>query len=387
MKLAIVSPYISTPTNVDCYQSQQMNLALELAKLGLEVDIITGKRSSGDPQLSMIGEQIGIYRLPTIGKWLERFFNQCILIGLWKRLRVGQYDIVQSSEDCALSTLIAGIYSISAGSRLIVYQGVYRYSHRWLITALMMLYDRIAGTILRRACSVAVCKTTRAATFLRNKGYAQIRVIPVGVNTSVFHPGERREPGREFRLLAVGNLIPLKNYPLVLNAFKQLTLLGCEARLTIIGSGPEKEKIVEFLSENRLMEKVQLLEGVPNARMRDYYVGADLLLLFSTTEIFGMVMLEAMACGCPVIATATPGAADVIVDCVNSFIVSDDDPGRIASQIAGILSNRSEWAKVREQAIRTAHEEHSWSVIAERYHNLYSEGVQTSGEDSVLSKR
>jgi glycosyltransferase involved in cell wall biosynthesis len=77
-----------------------------------------------------------------------------------------------------------------------------------------------------------------------------------------------------------------------------LNSLNGKVRLTIIGEGPEERRVINFLGENHLRDKVELLKHVPNSRMREYYSRADLFLLFSKIEAFGMVILEAMACGC-----------------------------------------------------------------------------------------
>jgi len=367
MKIAIVSPYISTTDDLGYYQSQQINLAVELVKLGEAVDIITSKRNPEHLDFEVLDCGVRIIRLPVFFRRGETFLRQPVMMGLWKQLKRGEYEIIQSSEDFALSTFLCALFVLTARSRLIIYQGVYCRSRKRAAGALMALYDRIAGPVLRIACSAAICKTGAAKRYLEDKGFKKASVIPVGVNTSVFSPNGRTcRPACE--LLSVGNLIPLKNFELLLDAFRILSRLNSAARLTIVGTGPERKKIAAYVEQHGL--KVALAGKVPNGKLKEYYSRADLFLLMSRVEIFGMVMLEAMACGCPVMSTPTPGALDVIRNGHNGFIVDGDDPSRIAFRINEILLDRDRLRAVRGEAIRTARR-HSWPAIARAYRSLY----------------
>jgi glycosyltransferase involved in cell wall biosynthesis len=374
MKIAIISPYISTSEDITFYQSQQVNLAAEMVKLGMQVDIITLKRSSDAPEAERLSQGVTIYRLPLLSRWMEKFLRQPVMKGLWRQLKKGKYDFVQSSEDFALTTLSTALYTLFNKSRLIIYQGLYAYSNKRVIKSLMFAYDLFAGPVLRYACSEAVCKTYKARQYLQRKGFQRVRVIPVGVNTSLFFP-ESREDTETFELLTVGNLIPLKNYSLLLDVFRQLSNMKSDVRLTIIGTGPEQTRIINYLKQYGLIDRVEIIKKVPNKKLQHYYSRANIFLLFSKIEIFGMVMLEAMACGCPVVATPLPGVLDVISKGVNGFIVDEDSPGHIAHHINSILDDRIHFVNVREEAIKTATERYSWPVIAKQYRDLYFEHI------------
>lgn len=372
MRIAIVSPYISTSKDLKYYQSQQLNLAIELVELGLHVDIITLKRNKDDVDRETLKEGLTIYRLPLFSQWIEKHLRQPLMKGLWKQLVRGDYDIIQSSEDCTLTTLYVALYALFTRTRFVIYQGIYTYSSRKIIKMIMQAYDLIAGPILRRACWIVVCKTRKACEYMLNKGFKKVRVIPVGVSTSLFYP-EKVKKGENFELLTVGNLIPLKNFSLVLETFRLLSDINDHTRLTIIGEGPEKSRILKYVKENGLENKVRLLEKIPNNMMRRYCSKADLFLLFSKVEIFGMVILEAMACGCPVVSTPTPGAIDVIVDNVNGIIVKDENPYDIANRINLLLHDRKRLLKLRREAYKTVQERFSWPVIAREYYNIFCE--------------
>lgn len=374
MKIAIISPYISTSEDITFYQSQQINLATEMVKLGMQVDIITLKRSSDAPNVEKLSQGVTIYRLPLLSRWMEKLLRQPVMKGLWRQLKKERYDFIQSSEDFALTTLSMALYTLLHKTRLVIYQGLYAYSNKRVIKSLMVAYDLFAGPVLRYACTEAVCKTYKARQYLQRKGFQRVRVIPVGVTMSLFFPGSR-EDTETSELLTVGNLIPLKNYSLLLDVFRQLSNMKPNVRLTIIGTGPEQTRIINYLKQYGLMDRVEMIKKVPNNKLQHYYSRANIFLLFSKVEVFGMVMLEAMACGCPVVATPLPGAIDVISDGVNGYIVDEDSPGHIAHHINSILADRARFVDVREEAIKTATERYSWPVIAKQYRDLYCEHI------------
>lgn len=373
MKIAIVSDYISSAKDLEFYQSQQLNLAVELSKLGLNVDVICARRNSTDGACEQVNEQIKIFRLSTVMSWSERFLKQPVMVGLWRRLKDGDYDIVQSSECHSISTFLSGFHALFRKKRLIIYQGVYRYSDNILVKFAMVFNNIVFRPVLKRACWIAVCKTTEARKYLqKHVKLSRTCVIPVGVDSSRFYADSKSE-SNSLELLAVGNLLPLKNYPLVIEVLHELAKIRPEVRLTIIGSGPDKEKIRRLVEKKNLSNKVCLIEQVPNNKMREFYNKASLMILLSKIEIFGMVILEAMACGCPVMASATPGASDVIKDNINGFIVSKMDPSDIAGRISRIFDDNMKLGIIRENAVRTIREKYLWPIIAKQYHNLYFE--------------
>lgn len=377
MRVAIISPYISTSPDPEFYQSQQLNLGRELQAGGVDVEILTARRTADQSKRSTV-EGVTVHRLEPSATWMESRFNMLVLRGLRGRLSRGGYDIVQSSDDCAPSTFTAARFCAGGPARLVVFQGVYQYSASLPKRALMVLQDRLTGPVVRRHCRVAVCKTGRAADFLRRKGFGDVRVVPVGVDRRLFHPGDRRPAGSSHggraELLAVGNLIPLKNYPLMIDVVRRLSAAGRTVRLTVIGSGPERERILGLAREYGLgEERFRLLEGIPNREMRRFYSAADLFLLLSDREVFGMVMLEAMACGCPVLATPTPGPLEVIDDGVDGFLVRDSRAEPLAAQLDGILADGPSLAIAGERAAVRADRAFGWEAIAARYLEIYRE--------------
>ena len=340
MNFAIISPYISSKKDVKFYQSQQINLAQELSKCGISVDIITLQRCPNDMEEETIATGVRIYRLPLLSQKLEKYLRQPALKGLSKFLSGRSYDYIQTSEDNNLTTLMTAIHSRKFGCRMIIFQGFYSYSSKRIMGFLMKSYDACVGWFLRRQTWCVVCKTEAARRYMVHKGYRKTLVIPVGVNTELFSP-DRISHKSSFEILSVGTLIPRKNFPLLLDTFRCIASLNKLAHLTIIGNGPEKNKILKYIKNYDLYGKVTLIDRVHNNLMRKQYSKADLFLLFSKIEIFGMVILEAMACRCPVASTPIPGALDVIENGKTGLIFETNDPESIARKINCLLNDNN----------------------------------------------
>ncbi|MCE5257471.1 MAG: glycosyltransferase family 4 protein [Chloroflexi bacterium] len=168
-----------------------------------------------------------------------------------------------------------------------------------------------------RNCRAAIAGNTEAADVLRAKGYqGNIALIPqFGIDPHLFEPA--REPHKGvFTIGYAGRLVEQKGLMVLLQA---LVLLDGEWRLEISGSGPLMPKLVSFLQKYTLSDRVVFHQHIPSEEMPDYYRNLDVLVLPSLStpswkEQFGRVLIEAMACGVPVIGSNSGEIPNVIGD-------------------------------------------------------------------------
>ena len=158
---------------------------------------------------------------------------------------------------------------------------------------------------------------------------AKLLKIPYGSRLERFSPeGAHCTNDEEFRILFVGAAGPQKGFIDLLNAFERFQHLG--KQLILIGSlAPEALTMLARVDQSR----IRVLGSVPNAQLRQHYSQASVFVLPSIQEGFGMVIGEAMACGCPVIASTNTGASELITDGVEGFIVPIRTPGLIADRL------------------------------------------------------
>jgi D-inositol-3-phosphate glycosyltransferase len=238
------------------------------------------------------------------------------------------------------------------------------------------------------ACSDALLAscTTEAGQLVRLYGAApeRIEIVPPGVDHAFFSPGDRRGAryalgvglGGEPVLLFVGRIQPLKGVDV---AIKALAELGRpDATVLVVGgpSGPdgetEAEKAALLVDELGLGGRVRFVPPQPHHLLSTYYRAADLTIVPSRSESFGLVALESAACGTPVVAAAVGGLRTLVEHGRTGFLVEGRDPGAYAAFASEILDNRHLATHMAEAAAHMARG-YTWSTTAARLRRLYAD--------------
>ncbi|MBI4240128.1 MAG: glycosyltransferase [Candidatus Rokubacteria bacterium] len=214
----------------------------------------------------------------------------------------------------------------------------------------------------------------------------RIAVIPCGVDTDLFRPLDSAEAkaalslGRERLLLYVGRLSPIKGLETLLEAMESLGQRPGyrDLRLLVIGGDTDEPDnghaafLMERVTALRLSEAVSFLGAQPQERLRLYYAAAQMTVMPSYYESFGMVALEAMACGRPVIASRVGGLTTTVVDGVTGYLVPEGDSALLVDRVTRLLEDDSLRARLGREASRTA-TRYRWPCVAEAICRLYAE--------------
>jgi D-inositol-3-phosphate glycosyltransferase len=216
----------------------------------------------------------------------------------------------------------------------------------------------------------------------------KIVVIPPGVDISHFYPipeDEAKEfigiPPCDHMLLFVGRIEPLKGIDTLIEALSIMRKDHVFVCLTVIGGNPETDQDdnkSEMARLQLLREKYGLEDLIAflGSRSQDtlpyYYSAADAVVVPSQYESFGLVALEAMACGTPVVASQVGGLAFLIQDGVTGYTVPADDPQALADRLTTLVNNPELRQRMGERAASTARE-YRWQRIADRVLNVYRE--------------
>lgn len=211
---------------------------------------------------------------------------------------------------------------------------------------------------------------------------SRLCMSPPGVDHTVFAPGSRDEArarlglGPGPLLLFVGRIQPLKGVDVALDAVGALAPEFPGLRIRVVG-GPsgragraEMESLVRRSHALDIADRVEFLEPVPHRDLADHYRAADVLVLPSRSETFGLVAAEAQSCGLPVVAARAGGLAHVVAHDESGLLVDGWDPVDHADAIRRILSDRTLAERLSEGAVRFA-ERFSWEATANRFLELY----------------
>lgn len=252
------------------------------------------------------------------------------------------------------------------------------------------------------ACSDAICVSCEEEEQLFRNHYGdpagRVEIIAPGVEHALFAPGDRAGARDALgidlgvpMLVFVGRIQPLKGPDVAVRAVHLVTqtVAGRNAVLYIIGGSSGAEGDAEVASLKGLVEELGLSSQVvfvppqPHHILSSYYRAADVVVVPSRSESFGLVALEAAACGIPVVASAVGGLLSLVDHDVTGVLVPDRRPEHFAAAIGEILSDpvRAE-AMSRAAAERASH--YTWGFAAARLRRMYIDLTDTEDREHHL---
>jgi len=214
----------------------------------------------------------------------------------------------------------------------------------------------------------------------------RIRIVPPGVDHAFFGPGHRPQARRALGLpldgrllLFVGRIQPLKCADVAIETLAELLESGREPyRLVVVGgpSGPYGEKSLQRLSDvadgRGVRDHVHFVEPQPHELLSSYYRAADVCLVPSRSESFGLVALEAAACGTPVVASAVGGLTTLVDHGHTGFLVDDPDPAAYAGAVRRVFARPLAAERLSTAAVLRARR-YTWRAAARTLVELHDE--------------
>ena len=181
-----------------------------------------------------------------------------------------------------------------------------------------------------RRCDMVIAPTPLMKEHLEGlRLSSQVAVLPTGLKGDSFHPEEEKSMsirkallgGRKYLFCTVARLAKEKNLEFLLRSLKmRKDACGGDFKLALVGEGPHRQAIERLAGELGLWEEVVFVGEVPNGEVKNYCHGADLFLFPSLSETQGIVLLESMAAGTPVVALRATGTQDVVVNGRNGYM-------------------------------------------------------------------
>lgn len=210
----------------------------------------------------------------------------------------------------------------------------------------------------------------------------RIEIVPPGVDPHIFSPGDRTAArralglGEQPTLLFVGRIQPLKGLEVAVRALSVID--DPRAVLVVVGgpSGPqgldELERVRSLVDELDLADRVRMVAPQPHHRLAAFYRAADVCMVPSRAESFGLVALEAAACGTPVVAAAVGGLRSLVDHARTGFLVEGRDPAAYAAYAGEILGNP---VLAREMSGHAAAKAvgYRWTTTAARLRRIYAD--------------
>lgn len=316
--------------------------------------------------------------------WRYRLALPCYLLGgmlgVWRLCRRRRYDIVQVHWPMP-HALFGWVARAACGARLVV--TFYGVELRWVKSKMTWLRGFLARAATSADLVVAISEYTAAE--VRELAEVPITVIPYTTGlTGVPEDDRRTGPPSPFPVLFVGRLVARKGVSTLLEAARRLAPT-LDLRVSVIGEGPERPALEAQIAREGLRHSVELRGRVPSAELVRAYRETGVLVLPAVvdargdTEGLGVVLLEAMSCGTPVVASAIGGITDIVTPEETGLLVPPGDPAALAAAIRRLATDPALWRRLAQAGRRRFHQDFSWTAIARRWEDSYRAALSPPG--------
>lgn len=370
-------------------------LSRELGRMGVEVDIFTRSQNPAIPRIVSMSESVRVVHLPAgpeaplpregVYVHLDEFVDG---VEAWRITHGVDYDLIHAHY------WLSGVAGLALRAR-------------WSVPLLQMFHtlgdlkNRVArraadleptvrleeeARIIASAERLVAASAAERAYLVRDGGAdaARVAVVPCGVDTELFIPGIAREAravlgiGDGALILYVGRLAPIKGLETLLDAVARLARHGRPARLVVVGGEADEQRdgheagLRQRIAALGISDLVAFVGAQPQETLRTHYVAADVTVLPSHYESFGMVALEAMACASPVVASRVGGLTATLRDGVTGFLVPEGDVRALAGRLDALLADPDLRWRLGREGVRWA-ARHRWPCVAEAICREYAD--------------
>jgi glycosyltransferase involved in cell wall biosynthesis len=348
---------------------QAQRLSKALLEKGVSVSVLT-RRIKGVPARDVV-DDVPVYRailtVPIPFLWGVCFMVS-VFIFLYRKRK--EYTIIHCHILQEFQTVVALFFKGVFKKKVIV-----KMSSSGETSDVKLLRGSLVGKLFslwikKVDAVVSVCR--QSSQDLLQGGFPEESIveIPNGVDIHTFVPRPARSGRKESVITFVGRLDRYKGVDFLLEAFKRVLSKDNTSRLCIVGAGPDET----------LLKKAALrlnVHGSVDFKGRQEDVRAvlsdtDIFVLPTLSEGMSNVLLEAMACGLPIVATAVGGNCDLISDRQNGMLVPPGDPHALSEALMEMLENRGLAQQLGDQARKTVQDHFSIECITVRYLQLYN---------------
>lgn len=377
MKILIVRTYPDR-LNLKSYNVQEVGLAKALTVKGHVCDVVLYNGPEDDKE-----EEYGFV------KQGQSYYFKIYWLHGYKILKNGymptvnklitQYDVIQVHEYDQLMSW--NLYTKQV-KPTVVYHGPYYDSFARGYNLKCKLFDFLCLSKRKYQDVVVLSKSKLATEFLHSKGFYNVDTVGVGIDLDNF--GENLSLAAQIKeidsksLLYVGKLEERRNIYFLVEVFRKIRKKDSGLKLIIIGNGEKTYKEQFLLSIGDELEKGHIVykESATQVELVEYYNVASFFLLPSNYEIFGMVLLEAMYFGAPVISSLNGGSSTLIQNGYNGFIMNDFDVELWADCIYSALQDENGLMKMKKNARNTIEQRYTWDVLVSRFMTGYMRAIE-----------
>ena len=353
-----------------------LELSLQLVKLGIETVVITHTHSG-----QLEEEEIDGVRIKRVKGWVlnhpHRTFSPLLFCRCYKYILDEKFDVVHGLDFYSTMALMvipfARIFRIPCVLTCHTARG----------SAFLIFLQRVLGWMFRVGNRlIAVSRASARFSYLLGFSEKRVTVVPNGVDLSCFNRKidaslmrEELGIGDEPLVVTALRLIKGKSPELLISAFAKVLKVVPDAKLVIAGSGREKDNLTCQIQSLNITDSVFMVGRLKKEKVAQLMATADVFVLPSKMESFGLTLLEASAAGLPVVCSNAGGIPEVFQDGFNGLLYPPGDDDAMAKAIIHLLQDRELAKKISANAMETAGR-FTWERTAEQTLQVYKEVLQ-----------
>jgi len=368
--------------DINTYNSQEIGLSKALVKRGFTVSLILpGKELSKhivDCDLENKASKFTIYYVPFVGvKPLVSKF-----IGLEKLLEEIKPDVLQFSEFNSVMSLFILYWGRKNKVKNILIQGPYDFKHKPVLSRIIEKFlNHTVGKYILSNSDILGHKSNMAKKYLLKFTDDESKMSPsrIGLDYEKFENyvdidwRDRLKINTSDKvLLYIGILEQRRNVDFLIRLLEKLNSNQDNYHLVIVGSGIEESNLKKLCSSLNVQNNCHFVGKLNQTELPSLYKTADLFLLPTSYEIYGMVILESMYFNTPVISTLNGGSDIIIKDNINGFIIEQLDTVRWSEKIISFFTNKKLSKEVRDNLEGYVINNFLWESISQDYVTIYN---------------
>ena len=375
----LITKNTSSIVNVEqgnSYNHQEIGLAKALNRAGHQCDVVYyGGKKARTIKIGYNekGEVFSLYYLRGIG-----FLKNVFYFGMGKIAK--QYDIIHS---IGYDNFQSWKFARCCPEKLVIYHGTYYSPFNVRYNQKTPYIDWLFLSAYKRNNIYFCTKSHLSEDFLRLKGLHNITSIGVGIDLGIIvnKADDTNEFVKELQnikangyklLLYIGRIEPRRNIKYLIDIISNC-YQKCKIKLVVIGKGndPYKQECFEYIDSKHVREAILYREYLDQKYLKAIYQTCDVFLLPTYYDIYGMVLLEAMYFGKPVLTTLNGGSDMMIKDGENGFVLENNDVDKWLEKIYDLINDKKKSTLIGEKAHTTILESFTWDVLSKKFLEIY----------------
>lgn len=380
MKILVIRTH-PTEININTYNVQEIGLAKALIAKGHTCDIMlyTSGTSRVETLCNDNGKNITLFWKHGRNFFWQGLYNKNELMDL-----ACQYDIIQVNE----YNQIASFYITNKlKGKSYIYHGPYFNPKDKKYNVLNKVFDILFLKKMKRNAPLILTKSKLAEHTLIQKGFRNVVTVGVGVDVERLANHEmpicKMHKNDEFKLLYIGEISERRNILFLLDVFARVVnRINKNVSLTIVGNGKEEyvDKCKKLAKKLQIIDKIDYRSKMQQEELSEVYKEADIFLFPTNYEIFGMVLLEAMLFGVPIVSSVNGGSTTLIDNENEGVIINDFVPDTWANAVVSLLTDTERRKKMSRSERKNILQKYTWYDIADKIISAYEEFKKTEAE-------